>query len=145
MKDKPDTAQANQVCLRFLSRSENVAMARLLAAALVAERDMTVADLDEIKVVVSEAVSNAIIHGYEGKPDCWVQMEVTVSESRLTINIHDDGVGIEDIEQAMQPNFSTADERMGLGFAFMTSFMDKVEVVSSPGVGTTVTLIKNLL
>lgn len=145
MKDKLETAQPNKVCLRFLSRSENVAMARLLAAALVAERDMTVADLDEIKVVVSEAVSNSIIHGYEGRPDGWVEMEVTVSESRLTINIHDDGVGIADIEQAMQPNFSTVDERMGLGFAFMTSFMDKVEVVSALGSGTTVTLIKNLL
>lgn len=144
MKEKPE-GQVNKLSLRFLSRSENVALARLLAAALVAERDMTVADLDEIKVVVSEAVSNAIIHGYQNDPDRWVEMGLTLSASRLMIDIHDDGVGIEDIEQAMQPNFSTMDERMGLGFAFMTSFMDKVDVVSAPGSGTTVTMIKNLL
>lgn len=145
MKDKREAAQNNEVCLRFLSRSENVSLARLLAAAFVADRDMTVADLDEIKVVVSEAVSNCIIHGYEGRENEWIELRLTRQEHKLLMSIEDSGVGIADIERAMQTNYSTVEERMGLGFAFMTSFMDTVEVVSAPGQGTTVTMSKNLL
>lgn len=141
---KQEAGGPNQVSLQFLSRGENVAMARLLAAAMVAERDLTVADLDEIKVVVSEAVSNAIIHGYQNQPNQLVEMKLELTENKFIIRIHDDGVGIADIEQAMQPNYSTVSERMGLGFAFMTSFMDKVEVVSVPDQGTVVTLTKHL-
>ncbi|MDO4732166.1 MAG: anti-sigma F factor [Bacillota bacterium] len=128
---------------RFLSRSENVALARLLAAAAVAERDTTVVELDEIKVAVSEAVSNAIIHGYGNEPQHYVEMSIAVNQRELCISIHDDGVGILDIEQAMRPSFST-EGRMGLGFAFMQSFMDEVEVFSVPRAGTTVSMRKKL-
>lgn len=135
----------NQLSLRFLSRNENVSLARLLTAALAAERELTVAELDEIKVAVSEAVSNAIVHGYLGRPDRYVELKLTLTPQQLIVAVHDDGIGIEDIERAIKPNFSTAGgERMGLGFAFMHSFMDAVEVESQPGEGTTVTLYKNL-
>lgn len=134
----------NKLQLRFLSRSENVSLARLLAAALASERELTVAELDEIKVAVSEAVSNAIIHGYENRDDCYVEMSLALTPTQLVITVHDDGVGIADVEQAIKPNYSAKDDRMGLGFAFMHSFMDAVEVVSAPGRGTTVTLYKNL-
>ena len=134
----------NQIKLTFKSRSENVALARLLASAIVSERDMTLAELDEIKVAVSEAVSNAIIHGYQNDRECWVEMSMELTDNELIITIHDDGVGIEDIEEAMKPHFSQDQDRMGLGFAFMHSFMDKVEVASIPKSGTTVTLTKKL-
>ncbi len=134
----------NKMQLRFLSRSENVSLARLLAAGMAAENELTVAELDEIKVAVSEAVSNAIIHGYEGAPDCYVEMALALTDTQLVIEIRDQGVGIADIEEAMRPNFSGKSDRMGLGFAFMHSFMDEVEVQSAPGQGTIVTLYKNL-
>ncbi|MEG2212951.1 MAG: anti-sigma F factor, partial [Clostridiales bacterium] len=123
---------ANVVKLEFISRSENVALARLTAAAMAAEREISLAELDELKVAVSEAVSNAIIHGYQGKSDCLITMTLKLSDKRLSISVHDDGIGIADIEQAMKPNFSSNGERMGLGFAFMHSFMDAVEVTSLP-------------
>lgn len=138
-----DRRRCQQNELSLLSRSENVALARLLAAALVGERDITVAELDEIKVAVSEAVSNAIIHGYQNDPQCYVEMSLGLSQKELLISIHDDGVGIADIEEAMRPNFSSGG-RMGLGFAFMQSFMDDVDVSSLPGAGTTVTMRKKL-
>ncbi len=134
----------NKMVFRFLSQSANVSLARLLASALAAERDTTVTDLDEIKVAVSEAVSNAIIHGYDNAGDCYVEMTLALTRQQLVISIHDDGKGIADIEQAMRPDFSSIEQRMGLGFAFMQSFMDEVEVVSELGRGTTVTLRKNL-
>lgn len=134
---------ANKMAFRFLSRSENVALARLLAAAVVAEKDTTIAELDEIKVAVSEAVSNAIIHGYKNDPQKYVEMSIGLNRTELCISIHDEGVGIADIEQAMRPSFST-EGRMGLGFAFMQSFMDDVDVSSLPGSGTTVTMRKKL-
>ena len=141
--EMPESATANRLELRFLSRPENVSLARLLTAALVAEGELTLAELDEIKVAVSEAVSNAIIHGYQGQPDCYVELSLILTAERLTVAVRDDGVGIADIEQAMRPNWS-GNGRMGLGFAFMNSFMDRIEVDSAPGQGTTVTLYKDL-
>ena len=138
-----DESTINKICLRFLSRSENVSMARLMAAAVASECQMTVAELDEIKVAVSEAVSNAIIHGYENRADCYIEMSVALTPTRLVISVHDDGVGIADIPKVMRPSYSQSD-RMGLGFAFMKSFMDEVDVQSSLGCGTTVILHKEL-
>ena len=137
-------ASGNKVSLCFKSRSENVALTRIMAAALVANYDMTLAELDEIKVAVSEAVSNAMIHGYENKNDGWIETDFFLEENVLTIIVHDDGVGIEDIEKAMQPHFSNTEDRMGLGFAFMHSFMDSVDVTSAPQRGTTVLMRKKL-
>ncbi len=133
----------NKISLNFLSKSENVALARIVVATLIADRDISMAELDEIKVAISEAVSNAIIHGYQGNDNQMVEMYIELTTEQMIISIHDDGVGIEDIELAMRPGFSTLGEHMGLGFAFMTSFMDKVEVQSSIGRGTTIILSKN--
>ncbi|MGI6361137.1 MAG: anti-sigma F factor [Bacillota bacterium] len=136
--------KTNQVKMQFQSIGKNAALARLIVAALVAEHDLTLADLDEIKVAVSEAVSNAIIHGYGNNPHCLVGMSVTVTDDLLTISIEDSGVGIADVHEAMQANFSSDAERMGLGFSFMQSFMDEVQVHSVVCKGTTVTMSKRL-
>lgn len=138
-----DPAAINRLELRFLSRAENVSLARLLTAAAVAERELTLAELDEIKVAVSEAVTNAIIHGYQGREDCWVELSLCLDGDELTVRVHDDGVGIADVRQAMTPSWSGCG-RMGLGFAFMNSFMDRIEVESRLGQGTTVALHKEL-
>ena len=140
---KAENAGVNRLELRFLSRAENVSLARLLTAALAAERELTLAELDEIKVAVSEAVSNAIIHGYQGREDRYVRLCLELSPDTLKVTVRDDGVGMADVEQALRPNWSGSG-RMGLGFAFMHSFMDRVEVESALGLGTTVTLYKDL-
>ena len=134
----------NFVESKFSSIPENVALARLMVSAVAAPLDLLLSQLDEIKVAVSEAVSNAIIHGYENKPEHTVWLRIEYYEDSLVVKIRDEGVGIQNIEEAMQPNFSSCEERMGLGFAFMHSFMDKLEVYSEPGHGTEVILTKML-
>ncbi len=136
---------ANQVHIQFKSIGENAALARLLVSAMVAKYDLTIAELDEIKVAVSEAVSNAIIHGYENQTDQMVEMSIMVEDGLLSIIIRDNGIGIEDIALAMQANFSSDGDRMGLGFSFMQSFMDTLQVESTVGQGTTVTMTKHIL
>jgi len=133
----------NRIKLEFASIGENVALARITIAALASQLELTLNDLEEIKVATSEAVSNAIIHGYQGRPDGIVQMIGTISDDTLTIEIIDEGIGIADIEKAMQPAYSTDPERMGLGFVFMQSFMDEVEVLSEVQAGTRVILKKH--
>ncbi len=133
----------NKISMQFLSKSENVSLARIVISSLISTRDISMAELDEIKVAVSEAVTNSIIHGYRGREDCMIEMKVNVAAEQMIISIHDDGIGIDDIELAMRPGYSTLGEHMGLGFAFMTSFMDNVEVQSNVGRGTTVILSKN--
>jgi len=126
---------------------ENQGLARSVAAAYASELDPTVDELTEIKTAVSEAFSNAAIHGYPGDMQGSVNMEFAmIRPSTLIIKISDTGVGIEDIARAMEPLFSTdtGDERCGMGFTVMESFMDKIKVDSRPGEGTTVTLIKKL-
>ncbi len=136
--------QNNKIYLRFNSIPENVGLARLLVAAVAANADITMSQLEEIKVSVSEAVSNAIIHGYANEVENDVELTVELKDNILQVQVIDQGVGIEDIEKAMEATFSTDSDRMGLGFAFMQSFMDNVEVISSPGAGTTVILTKRL-
>ncbi len=128
----------NKAALEFSSRPENVAFARVAVAALASQLDFTLSDLEEIKVAVSEAVTNAIIHGYENHPDCMVRLEIKIVEEFMEIEIIDTGKGIKDITRALEPAYSTDPERMGLGFAFMQSFMEKFSVSSSPGKGTRV-------
>lgn len=128
----------NKAVLEFSSRPENVAFARVAVAALAAQLDFTLSDLDEIKVAVSEAVTNAIIHGYENQTDRMVRVEIKIAEEYIGIEVIDHGKGIKDINQALEPAYSTDPERMGLGFAFMQSFMEKFEVSSAPGKGTRV-------
>ncbi|SMC06416.1 stage II sporulation protein AB (anti-sigma F factor) [Sulfobacillus thermosulfidooxidans DSM 9293] len=128
----------NTMQMRFLSVPDNVGLARVAIAALAGQAPFSLSDIDEIKVAVSEAVSNAIIHGYKGKPDGWVELTGTLDKLGLTIVVEDFGVGIADIEQARQPSFSSDPERMGLGFVFMESFMHGLHVESTVGKGTRV-------
>lgn len=139
----------NYVKVQFVCHSENVSLARMLTSCFITNSneknlDLTVSQLEEIKVAVSEAVSNAIIHGYNSDGKSMVTFTLESREKALIVGISDSGAGIEDVEQAIQPSFSTKAERMGLGFAFMHSFMDKVIVKSEKDKGTDVTLIKNL-
>jgi stage II sporulation protein AB (anti-sigma F factor) len=133
----------NQVTISFLSISENVAFARVTTAAFASQLEFTINDLEEIKVAVSEAVANAIVHGYNNAEDKMITIEVKLYGNKLEIAVIDEGTGIPDIKQALQPSFSTDPERMGLGFVFMQSFMDKLKINSVPGKGTKVIMIKN--
>lgn len=134
----------NHIKLEMASVPENVGLARITVASFVSQLDLTLNDLEEIKVATSEAVSNAIIHGYENKTDGIVIVEAILEEDKLILSIEDFGKGIEDIEKAMQPAYTTDPERMGLGFVFMKSFMDQVFVDSKLGQGTKVTMEKQL-
>lgn len=137
----------NQVKVEMMNQSENEALARTVAAAFAAQLDPTVEELTEIKTAVSEAVSNAIIHAYgEGQKGPVILEMSSVDSGKLIMVVEDRGIGIEDIERAREPLFTTgnSEERSGMGFTVMESFMDKVLVESAPGEGTRVTLIKVL-
>ena len=130
-----------RVIVQLPSRAENVALARVIVSAFAARLDFTVPETEEISVAVSEAVSNSVIHGYRGGPGL-IRLEMAASAGQLEVVVADLGVGIEDVEQARQPSFTTQEDRMGLGFVFMESFMDELEVKSEPGRGTVVTMRK---
>ncbi|WP_419067217.1 anti-sigma F factor [Candidatus Allofournierella excrementavium] len=136
----------NLVKLSFYSRSVNEGFARGALAAFLAQADPTVPELADVKTAVSEAVTNCIVHAYPGGVGL-VHMSVALYEGgKIKITITDKGVGIADVEKAMQPMFTTGnpEERAGLGFAVMQSFMDKVKVSSKPGQGTRVVMTKTL-
>lgn len=136
--------KSNQLTLTFSSIPENVGIARMLIASVGAQLDLSLNDIEELKVAISEAVSNAIIHGYQNNPQNIVYLELDVDVDSLRIIVKDEGCGIPDVEQAMQPAYSTDPERMGLGFVFMQSFMDDLQVDSTLEEGTTVTMTKHL-
>ena len=136
----------NYMILDFPSKSANEAFARSAVACFAAQMDPTLEELGDIRTAVSEAVTNCIVHAYPERigPVC---MTIAVYPDReVHITITDKGIGIPDIPQAMEPLFTTGnpEERSGLGFAVMQSFMDKVKVISKPGKGTKVLLIKRL-
>lgn len=135
----------NELKMTVDSKSINESFSRSAVASFVACLDPTVEEITDIRTAVSEAVTNCIVHAYKDKMG---KIYITVSvleNSVVRIKIRDRGVGIDDIEQAMQPLYTTAgDERAGLGFAVMESFSDKISVRSRPGVGTTVTLFKKI-
>lgn len=136
----------NTTKIQFDSLSANEAFARGAAAAFLARYDPTVAQLADVKTAVSEAVTNCIVHAYPNRVGP-VSMTIAVYPGRLVkITVADKGIGIPDIPRAMEPLFTTGnpEERSGLGFAVMQSFMDKVTVRSTPGKGTRVTLVKHL-
>lgn len=139
-----DDVILNRIDMKLLSIPENVAVARLAVAMAAAGGNMTMSALEEIKVAVSEAVSNSVIHGYGGHSDGMIELSYRQYADYIEIVVTDHGCGIADIKQAMQPTFSTVAQRMGLGFAFMNSFTDRLEVKSAPGEGTCVTMIKRL-
>jgi stage II sporulation protein AB (anti-sigma F factor) len=136
----------NYMELRFPSRSENESFARVAVASFVSQLDPTMEELTDIKTVVSEAVTNAVIHGYEEREDGIITIRTEIEGSRVFIEIRDEGVGIRDIDQARQPLFTSKPEleRSGMGFTIMENFMDEVEIISEPGRGTTVRMVKNL-
>lgn len=136
--------KVNKINLTFSSLPENVTIARMLASTLGAQLDLPINELEELKVAVSEAVSNAIIHGYGNNPDAFVTLELEASSEKIIIRVIDKGCGIPDVKQAMQASFSTDPERMGLGFIFMQSFMDDLQVESEINNGTKVVMVKNL-
>lgn len=135
--------KTNQLILTFSSISENVGITRMLIASVGAQLDLPLNDIEELKVAVSEAVSNAIIHGYKNNPDHIVYLDLDITNDTLKIIVKDEGCGISNVEQAMQPAYSTDPERMGLGFVFMQSFMDELHVESALEEGTTVTMMKH--
>ncbi|MDC3413106.1 anti-sigma F factor [Aquibacillus sp. 3ASR75-11] len=136
----------NTMNIEFSSVSSNESFARVTVAAFVAQLDPTVDELTEIKTVVSEAVTNSIIHAYNNEPDQMVYITCTLDEDIVELTIRDYGVGIFNIEEAKQPLFTSKPEleRSGMGFTIMENFMDKVEIISSPDQGTSVTLMKQL-
>lgn len=133
--------EPNRMRLEIRALPENVGVARVALAAFAAQGDFTLTEIEEIKVAVSEAVSNAVLHAYPGSEGD-VLVTASLEEGLLHVVIRDRGRGIADIAQARQPSFSTEPGRMGLGFVFMESFMDQVEVSSTPGQGTQVTMTR---
>ena len=135
----------NEMTLAFDSRSENEGFARVAVAAFVTQLNPTLEEVADIRTAVSEAVTNAIIHGY---PDGihTVVVRAVLQEDMLELWVTDEGVGMEDVKQAMEPLYTSRPEleRSGMGFAFMEAFMDQVKVQSAPGTGTTVYMKKTI-
>ena len=136
----------NEMNLQFSALSQNESFARVTVAAFIAQLDPNMDELTEIKTVVSEAVTNAIIHGYENDPNGIVYIQLIIEDSLIDLTIKDVGIGIVDVEEARQPLFTTKPdlERSGMGFTIMENFMDEVEVHTQPGRGTEVRLRKHL-
>ena len=141
MRQRPE----NEAALTFLSRSSNEGFARTAAACFAAQLDPTLDEINDIKTAVSEAVTNCIVHAY---PDALGKILLRLriyGRDTVEILVKDSGVGIPDVEKAMEPLFTTGDEeRSGMGCTIMESFMDRVKVRSAPGKGTAVTMTKRL-
>lgn len=135
----------NSMRLEFDSRSSNEAFARVTVAAFMTQLNPTLEEVADVKTAVSEAVTNAIIHGYQGELHT-VIIEAKIEGKTLSLEIRDQGVGILDVKKAMEPLFTTKPEmeRSGMGFSFMEAFMDELEVISEPGMGTTVKMKKRI-
>lgn len=135
----------NNIKVELKSCPENEKIARQIVAAMIVDLDPTVEEICDIKTSVSEAVTNSIIHGYENK-DGTIYIDVTVDQNDVNIIIKDYGVGIEDVERAREPLYTSQPEleRSGMGFTVMESFMDFVDVISEKGVGTKVIMRKKI-
>ncbi|GAA0599517.1 anti-sigma F factor [Virgibacillus siamensis] len=136
----------NEMFVEFSSVSENESFARVTVGAFVAQLDPTMDELTEIKTVVSEAVTNAIIHGYNNQPGNHVSITCALNDGEVELTIKDNGIGIGDLDEARQPLYTSKPEleRSGMGFTIIENFMDSVEVISNPGDGTTVHMTKQL-
>ena len=135
----------NEMKLEFVSKSNNEAFARIAVAAFVSQLDPTIEELADIKTAVSEAVTNCIVHGYEGgKGKIYINVNITGNTAEVIVK--DNGIGIENIEKAMEPLYTTKpeQERSGMGFSFMEAFMDELEVSSARNKGTTVIMRKKI-
>ncbi len=138
-------AYDNEMKIEFLSKSNNEAFARIAVASFIAQLDPTLEEIADIKTAVSEAVTNSIIHGYEEKLGI-VKLTCKIKDNEIFIEIIDEGKGMENVEIAKQPLFTTKSnlERAGMGFTIMESFMDDVDVESSLGIGTKVSMKKKI-
>ena len=136
---------SNRFYMEMDAVSENEAYARVCIAAFCARLDPTLEEINDIKTAVSEAVTNAIIHGYK-KQGGTIHMQADIDDNVLSICISDDGCGIEDVNKAMEPLYTTGalEERSGMGFTFMEIFMDYLQVESEPGKGTKVIMKKEI-
>jgi stage II sporulation protein AB (anti-sigma F factor) len=136
----------NFMKISFAARSENEAFARVVVASFISQMDPTLDQLDEMKTVVSEAVTNAIIHGYDGATNGIVTLEAEIDGDTVSLSVADQGRGIEDLDIARQPLFTSRPEleRSGMGFTIMENFMDEFEVESAPGGGTRLRMKKRI-
>ena len=137
--------QKNEMMITFDSRSSNESFARVAVAAFTTQLNPTLEEVADIKTAVSEAITNAIIHGYDNQVKK-IRIRCRVSDRTLYVEVEDEGKGIEDVKQAMEPLFTTKPEqdRSGMGFSFMEAFMDELEVISKPHVGTLVKMRKTI-
>ena len=135
----------NKMRLVFDGISENESFARMAVAAFAVQLNPTMNELADIKTAVSEGVTNALVHGYEGKGG-EVEIRADITGNLLHIEIIDEGIGIENVSLAMEPFYTTRadEERSGMGFSVMESFMDKLDVASAPGEGTRLTMLKRI-
>ena len=135
----------NEMEIRFDSRSENEGFARVAVASFMTQLNPTVEEVADVKTALSEAVTNAVIHGYEGAVKK-ITVECRISGQTLFVEVKDGGKGIEDVARAMEPMFTTREDcdRSGMGFSFMEAFMDTLEVDSAPGRGTRVRMTKTI-
>ena len=133
----------NNVNIELDSNSSNEGFARMVTVAFLAPLDPTIDELSDIKTAVSEAITNCIIHGYDGK-DGKIYMKMSLRDNEFKVEIEDKGIGIEDIDKAMEPMYTTKEEedRSGMGFCFMEAFMDDLKVESELGKGTKIIMTK---
>ena len=146
MENRENRMEQESMTLTMDSLSKNEEFARVAVAVFASRLDPTLEELDDIKTAVSEAVTNAVIHGYQNGEGTIEICARARADGLFTVTVKDTGIGIADIKKAMEPMFTTAPEgeRSGMGFSFMEAFMDQVEVVSAPGKGTAVTMKKKI-
>ena len=137
---------SNILEVKFSAKSENESLSRVIVASFAAKLDPTLEELSDIKTAVSEAVTNSIIHGYDEDDSKFVYLRCEIENRTIKVVVEDRGNGIEDVEEAMQPMYTSKPEleRSGMGFSFMESFMDSLEVVSIKGEGTKVVMTKTI-
>ena len=137
---------SNILEVKFSAKSENESLSKVIVASFAAKLDPTLDELSDIKMAVSEAVTNSIIHGYDEDESKFVYLRCELKDRTIKVVIEDRGNGIEDVKQAMQPMYTSKPEleRSGMGFSFMESFMDSLDVVSIKGEGTKVVMTKTI-
>ena len=137
----------NSFDMKIKARSENEAFARQVVSSFAIGMNPTIDELEDIKTVVSEAVTNSIVHAYNNDSDKIIDIKASLDNDSMEIIIEDYGVGIDDVDKAVEPFFSTKpeDERSGMGFTLMKSFMDEFELVSKLGEGTKVRMVKRFV
>lgn len=135
-----------KMSMEFESRSENESFARVVTAAFFTRLNPTLEEIDDIKMAVSEAVTNAIVHGYQSECEHIIFLECEIQERSCFLTVMDQGVGIADIDKAREPMYTTKPdkERAGMGFTFMETLMDELQVYSKVGKGTTIKMSKRI-